>query len=134
MRKFIYFFFFLLSVASLLPQCASDRRSLHGKLVEMAINLNESAPVMLNRYTRFDSACVTEDNVFEYHYTVMNISNPDSLIQIGMPALKKEISEKFALNQDLRIFKENNVIIEYVYNDEKGGIVKILKITPEDYK
>ncbi len=50
----------------LITQCESDRKAINKKLTEMASNLNESAPVMLDDFTRFDNATVTGDNVFQY--------------------------------------------------------------------
>lgn len=133
MRKII----FILSIVSLslfFMQCTSDKKALNKKLEEMAVNLNESAPVMLDQFTRFEGASVTSGNIFRYSYTVLNTSNPDSLVQNGLQSLKENIGKEFSSNPDLRIFKKNNVTIEYVYNDENGQTIRSLRITPEDYQ
>lgn len=133
MRKLIV----VLSIISLplwLLQCTSNERALNKKLQEMATNLNESVPVMLDQYTRFEGASVTSDNKFRYQYTVLNTPNPDSLVENGLQSLKENIRKEFSLNPDLRIFKENNVVIEYVYNDENGRTIRSLQITPPDYQ
>ncbi|MDR2815425.1 MAG: hypothetical protein LBB62_01810 [Proteiniphilum sp.] len=132
MRKII----FILSLVSLFLfiQCTSNEKALNKKLEDMAINLNESAPVMLDRFTRFERASVTSGNIFRYSYTVLNTSNPDSLVRNGLQALKENIGKEFSSNPDLRIFKENNVTIEYVYNDENGRTIRSLQITPKDYQ
>lgn len=124
----------IIFISLFLVQCNSDRKALHQKLEEMAVNLNESAPVMLDQFTRFEKASVTSDNVFRYSYTVLNTTNPDSLVQRGLQALRENIGREFSLNPDLRIFKENKVTIEYIYNDEKGNTIRSLSITPEDYQ
>ena len=133
MRKII-FILSIVSLALFFTQCTSNEKALHKKLEEMAANLNESAPVMLDQYTRFEGASVTSDNMFRYSYTVLNTSNPDSLVGNGLQSLKENIGKEFSSNPDLRIFKENNVTIEYVYNDENGQIIRSLRITPEDYQ
>jgi hypothetical protein len=133
MRKFI----FILSIVSFslfLVQCTSREKALNKKLEEMAFNLNESAPVMLDQYTRFEEASVTSENIFRYRYTVLNTSNPDSLVENGLQSLKENIGKEFSSNPDLRIFKENNVTIEYVYNNENGQTIRSVQITPEDYR
>lgn len=128
---------FILSIALLslsFVQCNSNEKALNKKLAEMAVNLNESAPVMLDQYTRFEEALVMEGNKFRYRYTVLNTSNPDSLVEHGLESLKENIGKEFSSNPDLRIFKENNVTIEYVYNDENGRTIRSLQIVPEDYQ
>lgn len=132
MRKIIFILSILFS-SLLFLQCTSNEKALNKKLEEMAANLNESAPVLLDQYTRFEKAVVTSENIFQYHYTVLNTSNPDSLVENGLRLLKENIGKEYALNADLRIFKENNVTIEYVYNNENGQIVRSLQIGPEDY-
>lgn len=115
-------------------QCGSDEKAINKKLSQMADDLNVSAPVMLDQYTRFDFAEVDDDNVFRYNYTVLNSSNPDSLIQIVSANLKEKIKREFSTNPQLLFFKENNVRLEYVYKDEGNQVVSLLHINPEDYQ
>ena len=75
----------------LITQCDSDKKAINKKLTEMASNLNESAPVMLDDFTRFNNATVTSDNVFQYNYTVLNTQNPDSLIKEVESSIIKNI-------------------------------------------
>ncbi|MBK5195281.1 MAG: hypothetical protein JJE08_04500 [Proteiniphilum sp.] len=100
----------------------------------MAAELNESAPVSLDQYTRFEEASVTTDNVFRYHYRVMNINNPDSLLENRVEELMKSIKTMFSTNADLRIFTENDVVIEYIYTDENNSNIRTITINPEDYQ
>jgi hypothetical protein len=100
----------------------------------MAVELNESAPVSLDQYTRFEEATVTNDNVFRYRYSVTNINNPDSLLESRKDELMKNIRTMFSTNADLRIFTENNVVIEYDYTDEQNNHIRTIRINPEDYQ
>lgn len=133
MRKIIFILSIALFSLSFI-QCNPKEKALNKKLEEMAVNLNESAPVMLDQYTRFEEASVVQGNIFRYRYTVLNISNPDSLVEKGLQSLKENIGKEFSSNADLRIFKENNVTMEYVYNDETGRTIRSLQIGPEDYQ
>jgi hypothetical protein len=133
MRKLL----FILSIVSFslfLVQCTSREKALNRKLEDMASNLNESTPVMLDQYTRFEEASVTPENMFRYRYTVLNTSNPDSLVENGLQSLNENIGREFSSNPALRIFRENNVTIEYVYNNEKGETIRSVRIAPEDYR
>lgn len=134
MQNRIFLIISLVSLALFFIQCNSNEKALGKKLDEMATSLNESVPVMLDQFTRFDGASVTPDNVFRYTYTVVNTSNPDSLVQNVVKVLKESIGKEFATNPDLLIFKQNKVTIEYIYNDENGRTIRALQITPEDYQ
>lgn len=118
----------------LIIQCDSNKNALHKKLAKEALNLNESAPVILNNFTRFDSATVTDDNVFQYNYTILNTQNPDSLIRVVESSLIENIRLKFNTNPQLLFFKENNVSIEYVYNDENRKVIRRIQIDSSNYK
>ncbi len=95
MRK-ISLLFTLLILASFFIQCNRkvDNR-LNDRLSEMAKELNESAPVMLDPYTRFEEASVTGDNHFRYRYSVLNTENPDSLLSERPAALTDNIRTIF---------------------------------------
>lgn len=123
MRKSFLILSIVLS-SILITQCDSDKKAIHKKLTEMALNLNESTPVMLDNFTRFDNATVTDENIFQYNYTVLNTQNPDSLIKEVESSLRDNIRQEFRTNPQLLFFKENNVSIEYVYNDENKKVIR----------
>ena len=124
---------FLIGFSLLLLQCSGDGR-LHRKLVEMADNLNKSVPAQLDDHTIFLGADVTEGNVFQYRYQLVNTAEPQSMLRAVEEQTKNNIREAFRLNPDLKIFTENEVKIDYIYTDSAGNILKIIHITPEDYK
>lgn len=128
-------FLLIITLYALLIQCGGGRESrLHDKLAQMASELNKSAPVMLDAYTRFDQAIVTDNNHFRYHYTVLNTENPDSLLSERLQGLTDNIRTMFSTNTDLAIFRENSVVLEYIYNDEKQQMLRSITIQPEDYQ
>jgi len=131
MRKTSNILSFIFSL--LFVQCNPGDRALNKKLSEMASELNESTPVMLDQFTRFDQASVTADNVFRYHYTVLHPNNPDSLLENRFQSLRENILTLLSTNADLRIFTENEVTMEYIYSDENHRIIRTIRINPEDY-
>lgn len=133
MRKSLLILSIVLS-SILITQCDSDKKAIHKKLTEMAFNLNESTPVMLDNFTRFDNATVTDENIFQYNYTVLNTQNPDSLIKEVESSLRDNIRQEFRTNPQLLFFKENNVSIEYVYNDENKKVIRRIQIDSSNYK
>ncbi len=134
MRKSILLFT-LLILATFFSQC--NRKAdgqLHERLSQMAAELNESAPVMLDSYTRFEEASVTDQNHFCYRYTVLNTDNPDSLLSERLQTLTDNIRTMFATNAELAIFRENSVVLEYVYNNEQQQPLRTITLNPENYQ
>ena len=118
-----------------LVQCVGSRDSrLHESLKKMASDLNESAPIMLDAYTRFDEAIVTDENHFRYQYTVLNTDNPDSLLTERLQDLTENIRSMFSTSADLAIFRKNNVVLEYIYRDHEQRELRSITIGPEDYQ
>lgn len=127
--------FILLIVTSFLfLQCSGDSKKLHRDLVKIADNLNKSAPAQLDDHTTFLGADVTETNVFQYRYQIINTPNPQSMMQAVEEQTRNNIKEAFQLNPDLKIFTVNKVNIDYIYTDSVGNVVKTIHITPKDYK
>lgn len=100
----------------------------------MALEVNESAPVMLNSFIRLEGASVSSDNVFQYRYTVLNTDNPDSMVQSGLPLLRETIRNENKSKPQLRVFKENNVVVEYMFMSEENRVIHSLRMNPEEYK
>ncbi len=127
-------YFLLLSLLAflLIVGCNGDKK-LNTQLNKMAEDLNQSAPAQLDEYTMFIGANVAPGNIFQYNYQVINTDNPDSLMSAMEVQTRKNIREAFQLNPGLKIFTDNNINIEYIYNDEHGVLIRKIEITPEDY-
>ncbi|MDO5522920.1 MAG: hypothetical protein Q4G48_02615 [Bacteroidia bacterium] len=126
-------FIALVAVSLLLINCSNDKR-LHRELVKMAHKLNKSAPARLDGHTLFLGADVTDNNVFQYRYQIINTPDPQSKMQAVEEQTRMNIREAFRMNPDLKIFTTNNVKIDYIYTDSLGQILKTIHITPNDYK
>lgn len=100
----------------------------------MAVELNASAPVMLDPYTQFDGASVTNNNVFRYEYTIKNTSDAERMVHEKSETIKDEMKNQYKTDPSLRIFTENDVTIEYIYKNSDGKVIQTITIVPEDYK
>lgn len=110
-----------------------SKEALHDVLTVMSNKLNRSVPVMLDAYTQFDGTSVTPDNHFQYFYTVINTSNPDSLIAHTKNEMSSNIHAMLKSHPDLRIFVKNKVPLEYIYKDSTKRIIHTIKISPDFY-
>lgn len=110
------------------------RPSFDKVLMEAASEINKTCPVMLDQYTRFDNAIALPDNVFQYNYTLMDVTKE----QINTDTLSKYIDTKIInnakTNPDLKLYRENETTLVYYYKDMNGSFVYKLTVTPEMYK
>ena len=100
----------------------------------MADNLNESTPAVLDQYTRFDSVSVTSDNIFQYYYTLINITNPQELLNKQKEEIINNMGEAFTTDKSLRIFTENEVTLQYIYRDTTHNVIDVITIDSDKYK
>ena len=122
----------------LLVQCTSTSnnsdKKLNHQLTEMADNLNLSTPTVLDQHTRFDSATVTPENIFQYYYTIVYAEDPAELLRNQKQDLINNIKNAFLTDRSLQVFKDNEVTIQYIYKDTTQNIIDVITIDPETYE
>lgn len=118
----------------LILQCTSNNnKSLNLKLTKMAEDLNLSSPTVLDQHTRFDSAIVTPENIFQYYYTIIYANNPSELLSNQKEELVSNMKKAFTTDRSLQVFKDNKVTIQYIYKDTAQNIIDIITIDSEAY-
>ena len=119
----------------LFVQCTGNsEKALHKELVKRAAELNQSTPVALDQYTRFDSVGVTEENVFQYYYTITNINNAHQLITFQKEEMIQQMDKMYAADRSLQFFVKNSVTMEYIYRDTAQNVIDIITIETDKYK
>ena len=126
--------FLVIILAICFVQCTSKSKQLNEKLKEMATNLNQSTPAVLDPHTRFDSVGVTSDNIFQYYYTLVDIANPNKLLQEQKQDILDNMGEAFTTDKSLQIFTKNNVTLQYIYRDTAHNVIDVITIEPDKYK
>lgn len=124
----------LISSGLLFSYCSSSNEKVNHQLSKMANELNKSVPVVLDEHTRLDSVSVTSNNIFQYHYSIINIDNPHQLLLEQRDQIIGNIEKAFMIDKSLQIFTRNNVIIQYIYRDVKINVIDTLTINSEQFK
>lgn len=106
-----------------------------GKVLEKAISeVNKNCPVMVDEYTRLDSASVISDNSMQYNYTLINTE----LAQVNQDTVKKyvfpEIINNVKTSPDLKVFRDLKTTFIYSYRDKNGLAILKFPVTPEMYE
>ncbi len=105
------------------------------KFMELkAAEINKSCPIMIDEYTRLDSASVMADNSFQFSYTLVQMDasalNPDTVRKYMEPG----IVEHVRLSPDMKLFRDSKITIVYKYNDKNGEDVLAIQVPPDRYE
>lgn len=126
-------YFLTLLVFLLIIGCFSEKNA-SKDLNKIADVLNASTPIEMDEHTIFIKAFVTDKNIFQYWYQVVNTSSPEVLLEGVEEQIRSQIKEAFEIDKRLQVFKKYNTPIEYIYLNEEGDTLAIIEIMPEDYK
>lgn len=124
----------VLILSLLLVQCTTDKKRIHMELLKTAAEWNRSTPVVINHNIRFDSLGVTNENVFQYYYTITNIENPKELISLHKEEMMEEIDKVFPTDRSVQFFVKNKVIMEYIYRDTMQNVVDVITVDTGKFK
>lgn len=107
---------------------------------EVAGMLTEMCPIMIDKDTRFDRCDALTDEfgtiIMQFGYTLVNTLNSDySYEQISTIKRVQEskLAKSLRTNETMRVIRENNITVSYIYYDKNHIIFMIIKITPEKY-
>lgn len=108
--------------------------SLDKSLMKIASEINKTCPMMVDSETRLDNTTALPNNVFRYNYTFIN----GTVDELDVEALEKAIEPRMInivkTSPDMKAFRDNNVIMDYYYNDVNGEFITKVSITPDEYK
>jgi hypothetical protein len=101
-------------------------------MMEAASELNKTCPVMIDKETRLDNTA-TAGNVFNYNFTLVNVSKSEISIDTIKKYTEPGLINNVKTNPDLKIFRDNNITLEYNYRDKDGVFVMKISVTPDMY-
>lgn len=106
-----------------------------GKVMETAVKeVNKNCPMMVDQYTRLDSASVISENSMQYNYTLIDTE----LADVNQDTVKKyvfpEIINNVKSSPDLKVFRDLKTTFIYSYRDKNGLAILKFPVTPEMYQ
>ena len=103
--------------------------SFDDELVETAQQLNKKCPVMVDTETRLDSV-KAEERKFSYFYTLVNIDATENMNDAKMYLIK---NAQFNLDttSTMKLYRENNIDLQYSYSNKKGKRLFEFTIKPK---
>ncbi|MGE5427106.1 MAG: hypothetical protein ACM3O8_04360 [Methylococcaceae bacterium] len=106
-----------------------------GKILETAVSeVNKGCPMMIDQYTRLDSASVISDNSLQYNYTLINTE----LSEINQDTVKKylfpEIINNVKTSPEMKVYRDLKTTFIYSYRDKNGLAILKFPVTPDMYQ
>lgn len=97
-------------------------------------NLNHSCPYMVDDEVRIDSVNIIYGKTVQYYYTIPGAKKDDIDLTYVLEELKPEAIRKIQTSPDLKLYRDNNIGLSYIYYDQEGVFIHRIDITPEMYK
>ncbi len=125
-------------MAAVIPLTSCQKeKTIDDELKQAAADMNKLTPQILNDGIRLDSVSTEPDRVFKYNYTLTD-DIKENVTPEQLEVFKKEAKdgalEAVKTSEDLREFRDRDVILRYSYYDKNGKLTADFRITPEEYK
>ncbi|MFY7788388.1 MAG: hypothetical protein ACOVQA_11000, partial [Thermoflexibacteraceae bacterium] len=103
-------------------------------MMQAASEINKSCPIMVDQETRLDNTVALPNNSFQYNYTLVNMVKSDVNIEALREYLQPIITNNIKTSPDMKLYRENKVIMLYQYKDKNGEFIFKLTLTPDTYQ
>lgn len=104
------------------------------ELKELSVELNKQTPMQIDEFVRLDSASSKGETNFIYHYTLVAAEKQEVNLDTVNKYIRTGIIENVKNHPDLKIFRDNQITMDYRYYDRKGDFVTEISVTPDLYK
>ena len=110
------------------------KKDLESELKSAALELNKQTPMKIDQYTRLDSASTIGKTNFIYYYTLIEIEKTEVNTDTVNKYIRPNIIENIKNSPELKIYRDNNITMDYKYYDKNGKFAAEISVTPELYK
>jgi hypothetical protein len=103
-------------------------------IAEIASEINNACPMMVDGETRLDNAMPMPGNTFQYNYTLVNAERA-SFDTMTVKALAEPTIIEYVKTEPLMQYvREQNTTINYCYRDKNGAYLFTVSVTPHQYE
>jgi hypothetical protein len=114
--------------------CLTTPEANKKELLQVAREINEKCPKMLDSETRLDGIEVRDPNTLVYKYTLVNFLAQNIDTAQFYHAMWPGIISTVRVSPEMKKLRENDTDIEYFYQDKAGKTIYTFRISPGDYK
>ena len=103
-------------------------------LIKVVSEMNKTTPVMLDEFTRFDSANALPGKTIQYNYTLVNDVQSEINYDNVKNLIEPYILENVRTKPELKIYRNHQTTFIYYYRDKDGIFVHKFTVTPDMYE
>ena len=103
-------------------------------MMQVASEINKTCPIMVDQHTQLDNAVAMPNNVFQYNYTLVNVTKEEMNVDTFIKYVEPGIINGIKTNPDMKIYRDNKTTMAYYYKDKNGEFVHKLSVTPDLYE
>ena len=96
--------------------------------------LNKITPLKIDEFTRLDSVSSFKRKSLTYYYTLLQVNKSEVNIDSIKNYLKPNIIKSVKNSNELKVYKKNNISMNYLYYDLNGEFITAIEVNPELYK
>ncbi|MDB4534690.1 hypothetical protein N9242_07450 [Vicingaceae bacterium] len=108
-------------------------KDLESELKNAALELNKQTPMIVDQFSRLDSASTIGKTNFIYYYTLAEIEKSEVNLDTVNKYIRPNIIENVKNSPDLKFYRDNNITLDYKYYDKNGKFALEISVTPEIY-
>ena len=135
-RNSITAIFMFLATSMLVIGCVS-KDDYYNELVKVSQSMNKTCPVKIDDNTQLDSTSVIKSPLtLKYYYTAVALDLATT--DIDLNDVKKVVQDASQKNyntvESMKSFRDNNILLQYYYLDNKGKFMFDFTISPKKKK
>ena len=111
-------------------------RTVNTEIVELVEKYNKNCPLIIQEGIRLDSVSLpeAEDRIVQYNLTLVNVEKETADVNVIHQEIEKSLISTAKANPGLKVFRENDFVLVYRYNDKKKVFLFKVTIMPDLYK
>jgi hypothetical protein len=118
----------------LFSSCGENGRQETAELEEIVKKVNAKCPTLLDSETEFNGIDLVNEKTIRYKYTLINASAAAIDTHAFRAAMWPGILSTIRVSEEMKKLREQQLHVEYFYQDKYKVPVYTFKIRPSDYK
>lgn len=110
------------------------KKDLESELKNAALELNKQTPIQVDQFSRLDSASTRGKTNFIYYYSLFDLEKSEVNLDTVNKYIRPNLIENIKNNPELKVYRDNNITMDYKYYDKNGVFITKISVTPELYK
>jgi len=110
------------------------KKDIASEIKTAAIEVNKQTPILIDEFSRLDSASTKGKTNFIYHYSLIGIEKSEVNIDTINKYIRPNIIDNVKNSPELKFYRDHNITMDYKYYDKNGAFVMTISVTPELYK